>query len=182
MQAKSIHVWHRVQDSNPGNITWEVRVTCMTTARATPARSSWIVNTQFSHRAAIVISNLTPLFAAAIRNSGDHELTKSFIVPTANLIVLPLSEIIQRSDRNILVIAAIVMVFKSVSYIIIPAMLNLRFSESRVKRHFLQTPCKLNQSTYGIVSRIRTQAISLGRWELHVWPLRAPHLLAVVEL
>ena len=55
---------------------------------------------QFSHRAAIVISNLSPLFAAAIRNSGYYELIKSFIVPTANLIVLPLSEIIQRSDPN----------------------------------------------------------------------------------
>lgn len=55
---------------------------------------------QFSHRAAIVISNLTPLFAAAIRNSGYYELINSFIVPTANLIVLPLSEIIQRSDPN----------------------------------------------------------------------------------
>ena len=70
---------------------WEVRVTCITTARATPARSSWIENTQFSHHVAIVISNLTPLFAPAIRNSGYYELTKRFMVPTANLIVLPLT-------------------------------------------------------------------------------------------
>lgn len=89
-QAKSIDVCHHVQDLSPGNITWEVRVTCRTTARATPTSSSWIVNTQFSHRAAIVIFNLTPLFAPAIRNSGYYELRKSFMVPTANL-VLPLT-------------------------------------------------------------------------------------------